>query len=233
MNENYKFIIAGAMKSGTTALIDNIRFNSSLKKINNVTSWLTEDKDLDIPKHGSFCGQAPYLMYVPSYIERFHSNFPNSKIVVCLRDPSSRAYSHYNHLKRKDRIDAESFYDLILDELKNKFDEDKESRLLRRYHIIQRGFYYGQLINLFKFYDRKDVCIVIQEKMLKNTEKEVSKVCNFLNIGRSAKRRPSTQRVSRYKKMDAEVAGMLANIYKAHNEKLFDLLGYRISEWEV
>jgi hypothetical protein len=213
--------------------MDNIRFNSSLKKINNVTSWLTEDKDLDIPKHGSFCGQAPYLMYVPSYIERFHSNFPNSKVVVCLRDPSSRAYSHYNHLLRKKAINKGVFCDLILDELKNKLNEKKESGPLRRYHIVQRGFYHNQLINLFKFYDRKDVCIVIQEKMLKNTEKEVSRVCNFLNIDRIADTKPSAQRVSGYKKMDIEAKEMLANIYKTHNEKLFNLLGFRVLEWEV
>ena len=233
MNENYKFIIAGTMKSGTTALMDNIRFNSSLKKINNVTSWLTGGKSLDIPKHGIFCGQAPYLMYVPSYIEMFYSKFPNSKIVVCLRNPSFRAYSHYNHLKRKGEIDTESFYDLLLDELQHKFDEDKEIGSLRRYHLIQRGFYYDQLINLFRFYDRKNIYIVIQEKMLKNTEKEVSKVCDFLNIKSRAKAKPFARKVSKYKKMNAEAGEMLANIYKMHNEKLFNLLGFKVLEWEV
>jgi hypothetical protein len=233
MNESYKFIIAGAMKSGTTSLMDNIRFNSNLKKINNITSWLAGGDKLKIPSNGSFCGQAPYLMYVPEYLKRLRSYFPDIKIIICLRDPSARAYSHYHHLKRKDNLKDMSFNNLISYELKNRLDEDKSNKLFRRHHLVQRGFYYDQLINLFNLYDRENVCIIVQEKMFKNTKKEVHKVFDFLNIDRPSNMSKVIKNKNKYKDMSRESKEVLGDIYKKHNEKLFDLLGYEISEWSI
>ena len=232
MNENYKFIIAGTTKGGTTALIRNICLNSDFQKINNVTkSWLVGGDSLSIPEYEHLCGQAPYLMYVPSYIRRFYNNFPNVKIIICLRSPCLRAYSHYNHLVRKKYIANKSFYDLISDEVENRFDENREDPNVRRYHLVQKGFYYDQLKELFKYYSKERVHVVIQERMLKNTEQALGEVFDFLEVNKPLDLKYLPKKVSKYKEMRAIEKGMLIEAYKEPNENLFNLLGYRISEW--
>ena len=231
MNENYKFIIAGAMRSGTTALIDNIRFNSDFKKINNITSWLVDGGSLSIPEYEHLCGQAPYLMYVPSYVRRFYDNFPNVKIIICLRNPCSRAYSHYNHLVRKKHITDKSFYDLISDEIENRIDENREDPNTRRYHLVQRGFYYNQLKELLKYYSREKIHVVIQERMLENTERVVGEVFDFLETDKPLDLKYLSKKASKYKRMKPLEKDVLSEAYRKSNEDLFNLLGYRISEW--
>ena len=101
------FIIIGAQRSGTTSLYNyliehqNIK-STSQKEIhyfdNNYDKGLTwySKKFPSIRKGIEITGEAsPYYIFHPHAVNRISKDFPNVKLIVLLRNPIERAYSHY------------------------------------------------------------------------------------------------------------------------------------------
>ncbi len=54
-----------------------------------------------IKRHKMITGEAsPYYLFFPHSAQRIYTTFPNLKIIIILRNPVDRAYSHYFHSTR-------------------------------------------------------------------------------------------------------------------------------------
>lgn len=107
---------------------------------------------------------ARYLQYAEETAPRIKQSFPNTKFVVCLRNPIERIYSHYLLKKNEGGINC-PFEDFI-----------KEGDL------IKAGFYYSQLLTFLKFFPKEQILILIYEDIEKNPLGFIQKIYKFLGV---------------------------------------------------
>lgn len=99
-----------------------------------------------------------------------------AKIIILLRNPIDRAWSHYNHLVRDGR-ETESFemgLDLEVERIKNKWEFS--------WHYKQMGLYDQQIMRYFDNFPEDQICILLFEDFIKNTPKVLTKVTDFLEL---------------------------------------------------
>src|SRR5688572_4249341 len=103
------FLIAGVQKGGTTALFDYLGDYPDivLADAKELHFFDDEAQDWSAPDYGAYnarfsdpagrpCGEAtPIYTYWPNSLERIAAYNPAMKLVVMLRDPVERAWSHW------------------------------------------------------------------------------------------------------------------------------------------
>jgi len=98
---------------------------------------------------------------------------PNAKLIFMLRDPVTRAYSHYWHLVNSGR----AIYDF-------------EATLRHTPGtILQRGYYKAQITRIMHYFPKDQLKFVIFEEFIKNTQAIVDDVCEFLGLGTTVETR--------------------------------------------
>ncbi|MHA2279760.1 MAG: sulfotransferase family protein [Promethearchaeota archaeon] len=241
------FIIVGAARSGTTSLWHNLNLHPDITMCNqNKSEFGTEinfwtqnrSKSLDWYKsqfHGELSGEKS-----PGYLIRHHvmkeifEHIPTVKIVLILRNPIDRRYSEY--LKQ---IQRRSYsYNIARADL-----------------YLKRGGYAKVLQNnVLNFFSLSNVHIIINERMRANLQEELNRLYDFLGVphfesevdifinpgNKVAKNEnPVHTRItsyqdwtSEYEPMDYSLRQRLLKFYQSRNEELFDLLGFKIPEWE-
>lgn len=88
------------------------------------------------------------------------------KIIIILRNPTKRTYSHYNHLLRTSRA-IYSFEDTIIE---------------NPHSIISRSLYKTQIENYLKYIPRERIKFIIFEDFIKNPNVALKELSKFLNI---------------------------------------------------
>jgi hypothetical protein len=148
------FVICGTQKGGTSALDTYLRghpeicmadrkevhffdneeyFSNDKPDYSKYLSWFSPNKSHKI------LGEAtPIYMYWNDSPKRIWEYNPNMKLIVILRNPIERAYSHWN-MDRSRHADNLSFWETIQKEKKRCSDALPKQQ--RRYSYIERGFY--------------------------------------------------------------------------------------------
>lgn len=116
-----------------------------------------------------------YLMcpHAPSEIKKA---FPDSKIIISLRNPIERAHSSYfsNLFRLNQKISFNEMIDMHYDEVKNK--------KFNVYNIILAGLYTKQVKNFQRYFDSNKIKIIIFEEYIKNIENTINALLNFLDV---------------------------------------------------
>jgi hypothetical protein len=138
--------------------------------------------------HHPFCDKDPSIIAEcsPSYfcldeypgdiIGRIKKHIPDVKIILSLRDPITRSYSHYNHLVRKDwnydnYYKKLTFEEAIMGEWKRSTPN----------YIITRSFYYENLLKYKEAFGDK-LFVTTQESYLNNQTEVLKNLYHFLNV---------------------------------------------------
>ena len=101
------------------------------------------------------------------------------KIIIILRNPVSRAYSHYLMSKRRGYED-ESFEKAIALESERIQKGDFERS---HFSYISRGKYYEQVKRYMDIFPKENILILrFEEDFLKNREETITKVLDFLDL---------------------------------------------------
>jgi hypothetical protein len=193
-NRIVDFIIIGAQKSGTTALSLNISKHPDIFIDNNKDPRLSEIHFFDIYwKKGiefykkkfnyskKIVGEkTPEILYLSYTFPLIQSINPYIKLIIILRNPIYRAFSGWK-LVSKYFGETRSFDDAINDEIKNKLNENKTFYTAQT-HYLQRGLYYQQIKELYKWFPKHNILILISEIVKQNMTAEYNKVYNFLNL---------------------------------------------------
>lgn len=238
------FLIIGAAKSGTTSLYNYIKdysknFVSPIKK---ELYYFTEQyhrgnfyyKSL-FPlflKENQITGEAtPDYLFYHKCAARIHVMLPNVKLIVLLRDPIERAYSHYNFIKFSSKTSAKetlSFDQAVKEEeLRCKIPGDSEYTYAYKYYSYKKkGHYYEQLKNWFQYFPREQFLIIDSHDLLIKPEEILKQTFNFIgaelkdNINFSQK----LYNKQKYPPMNEKTRKYLADYYKPTNQKLYRFL---------
>jgi hypothetical protein len=168
VKENYKFVISYP-KSGNTwmrFLLANLLCDEEIDFVN------IEDKVIDIYKRNNkeIEENKEHLNIFKSH-SYFRPKFSNNKVVYIVRDPRDVVISYYNHYKKNKRreISFNDYLDLFINSNIDVFGNWGENV----------GSWIGAKNN------SEDFLLIKYEDMLKDTFKELKKVCNFFNINAS------------------------------------------------
>lgn len=197
MKPKVDFFIVGAAKAGTTSLYSYLNQHpeiemSAIKEPDYFSNEFIEKQSLYYKKesikslnkyHSLYSGtkdlvrgeaSVSYLFYekVPKKIFKYNSR---SKVIIMLRNPSDRAYSHYLMDKRLGFV-RESFENIV-----HKKSIHKNSALFYQQYI-ELGQYAHQIKNYFDVFSKKNILIINYDDFIDNSSEVLYKVYVFLNV---------------------------------------------------
>ena len=189
------FVIAGTQKGGTTALDTYLRAHLEIcmAKIKEV-HFFDEEKyfhtnEIDYSKyHENFNIQPPHKILgeaTPIYMywydcpKRIWAYNPHMKVIVILRNPVERAYSHWNWERNRGAIDL-TFRDAIQGERERAREALPEEHRVHSY--IHRGYYSEQLRRIRHYFPKKQTLAIKNEELRTHPQETLDRVCHFLSV---------------------------------------------------
>ena len=190
---NVKIFIVGAPKAGTTSLHHYLNehpdvlmseekepdYFSNKELSDQGLYYGTSQIDNEEKYHNLFknkkneqiLGEASvsYLFY-PEVPQRIKNYNPEAKIIIMLRNPVDRAFSHYL-MDYRLGLTSESFDDIFKKKSELKF---------QQYFVL--GNYSSQIINYFNVFGKENIHIILYSDFKKNTPLELEKVFDFLSL---------------------------------------------------
>ncbi len=246
--KNPDFLIIGVMKGGTTSLFRYLSkhpqvlppFRKEIKYFDcnyfKGKAWYRSHFPLKkkFTDGSKLTGEAtPYYIFHPEAPRRIASALPQAKIIILLRNPIDRAYSHYQHMARVGR-EPLSFEDAISAEPKRLAGEVKKIRAEARYptyrHLqysyLGRGEYLTQIKKWYGLFPEENILILQSENLYQNTAETVQKAQEFLKISVwHPENAYSVFKEGSYSPMKAETREKLTAYFKPKNEALYEYLG--------
>lgn len=173
-NKDRGYFIDDEARRGS-AWVDKHQLNSSWEETHSQEDYSSFFREA---KPNLICGEksADYLFH-PESLDRIISWFPDIKLLVTLRHPIKRAYSHYWNEIGKGR-EALSFKKAITNEPKRLLNSYERNHL----SYIERGFYDKSLSYLFDIIPRKQILITTLEQMIEHPKSEMSRISHFLGV---------------------------------------------------
>jgi len=188
------FICIGAQKSGTTSLfrilksnpdiyLPNVKethFFDDVRQFEKGLSFYIETFFSDAKGYGCVGEITPSYLFFPEIASRIYSCLGSqTKIIVMLRNPADRAFSHYLMSVRKG-VENLSFSDAVAKE-NVRIKESYDSRI--RYSYVSRGQYCQQLKPFLQHFGRENIFpIIFETQFVPNPGKVIGELCDFLGV---------------------------------------------------
>ncbi len=195
------FFIVGAPKAGTTSLYHYLDehpdvFMSPLKETNyfsyettvkqnlyykekGISNWNDYLKLFENSSDKKAIGEASvsYLFY-PEVAQLIKAKFPGSKIIIMLRNPVDRAFSHYQMDYKLGYVNS-SLEKIIFNENRNAIEN------LFYQQFILLGMYFEQVKRYLDVFGAEKVLIIFFDDFKNDTGKEIKRLYHFLGIDES------------------------------------------------
>lgn len=182
---------------------------------------------------------SPDYLFHPHAPRRAAALLPSARLVVLLRNPVDRAYSHYWH--QRSRGHEELSFEQALDreperlrgELEKVLGDERYVSYERHHHsYVARGMYRDQLLAWMELFPRERFLIERSEDFFADPGAVLGRVADFVGLRGGS---PSTfPRFNAFtpEPMDPSTRGELVELFRPHNERLYEFLD-RDFGWEV
>lgn len=269
------FLLIGAPRCGTTWIDENLRshpevFMPQKKELHFFDRHY--DQGIEYYEQYFSAGQAAKAVgeATPDYLHGFYTthgqevpeliarHLPEVRLIVSLRNPVDRAFSHYMNLKAKyDHNAGLSF-------------EEKLRKVRGEAEILKEGFYVDHLRRYYALFPKENILVLLYDELESNPREFLRKIYRFLDVdaGFEAASRDArinmavgkkhlarfrslwyfsralsrmnahglSERVRRLNAvsqptMASETRRMLLETYREKNEELQALIGQDVSHW--
>lgn len=230
-------IICGVQKGSTTAALKNLSKHSDINAYPEEIHFfdIEWNKGIDFyKKHFDYSKKitmekTPDLIYLNHTFPLIQSINPFVKLIILLRNPIDRAYSHWNMNKMNKWINL-SFEEAIQEEIDYRLKENK-TFYVAAYHYLQRGLYYRQIKKLLKYFPMQNIIIIISEHLKENMKDDYNKIYKFLGLPENNNIEYTFERVGSYTdKIKEETYNKLKKLFMKDVRRLEGLLGYK-TKW--
>lgn len=246
------FLIIGAPRSGTSALYDYLIQHEQIQKVaykelhffskyyhrgvywyrsffptKNLLSKLSMDKK-------TITGEAtPTYLHYPHAAKRIHDLIPNVKLIILLRNPIDRAYSHHQYrllrsteetlsfeesFEREQKLKSTDLEKMFLD--KNFYDENFYNQ-----NYFSLGIYWEQIERWFKFFQKTQILIIDSEKFFSETKNTMNKIYDFLELPQqSLSKYEKIHSSGSTEKINSNTRKNLSTFFDSHNKKLYEII---------
>jgi hypothetical protein len=168
---------------------------------------------------------ADYVYYPPA-IERIAQYNPAMKLIISLRNPTSRAFSHWNMRRAKGRETLD-----FVDAIKRDLEMSGSSGPRGNAHI-DRGLYSSQIERVLRFFPREQVLFIKYEDFSANNLATVDSIFDFLGVRRLRILKNKQQNIGPYqRKMTAEERQYVSSLFADDTYKVERLLGWNCADW--
>lgn len=254
LNSKVNFVVAGAQKSGTSALNDLLKVHPHLCFTNKrkrrelhffdddrlFNGWINSNHKYHMhfspdPSHKLIGDVTPAYMYYPNAVERMFKYNPQFKIIVILRNPIERAFSHWNMQTERKR-ESRPFLEAIKSELltPHKTFPHRSKRFSFENRYLARGLYTEQITRLHFFFPKEQISILKNEDLRLNPRDTLREICSFLSIDPSPYNEIQQEKdtFSKYTtKMSKEEWDFLRNYYTNEIPRLSEYTNLNFNSW--
>lgn len=199
------FVIIGAMKSGTSTIATMLDSHPDAYLVPNKEVYFFDRDDFYArgvdwyrERFEGASGQravgeaSPSYLFFPKAVERMAAVIPDAKLVAILREPVSRAYSHYGHERFYAR-ESRTFAQAIDDELSGRPDPGGP------FWYVDRGRYLPQLQRVVDRFPRSQLLVLLMDDLNRDPAGTGREVFRFLEIDDTIEPSPERQRVNPYR----------------------------------
>jgi hypothetical protein len=251
------FVIIGAKRGGTTSLYNYLLEHPSIQQLfpgrqhikgvhyydsnyGRGLHWYRSHFPLEVGDrhvarpglHHAIAGEAsPYYLFHPLAAERLARDFPSIRIIVNLRDPVERAYSHYKEqtfhcretLSFEAALDAED--ERLRGEAERIVAEPGYLSVAHEHHsYLAQSRYLDTLPRWFSLFPREQFHITASEDFYADHDHHVNEIWRFLGL---APRKPLRRTIHNHQSapdIRPETRDRLQNAVADHNRGLEELL---------
>ena len=251
------FLIAGTKRGGTTSLWNNLlRHPQVIGMYPQIRGRKSSDFFFAADQHSlswyrshfpsalhrrarsrragdAVSGEAsPYYMYGPHCPQLIRAAAPDTKIIILLRDPVARAYSHYQERRQQgvEDLDFEAALAaeegrLAPDDARWATDPSYYSEAHDFFSYRSRGVYLPQVQRVLQAFPREQVLIMRSEDFTENYQAAFDEVSGFLGLDRHDLGLAEHHNRIPRSPMSERTRADLAAYYRPHNEALEEFLG--------
>src|SRR6266700_1010126 len=201
-------------------------------------SLIQGDMGETIGRQGVITGEAsPYYLFHPHAPARAALVVPKTKLIVLLRNPVDRAYSHY-YLAVKKGVETLSFEEALAQEETRTRDEGQRlaadphyfSYNHKHYTYLARGMYADQLQRWMNSFPQEQFFILKSEDFYATPDRKLKEIFQFLGLPDVApvqqqEYKPFSSSTYSQGKMEPEMRKRLLTYFEPYNERLYTLLG--------
>lgn len=171
---------------------------------------------------------SPRYIFNGKAAARAHKLLPDAKIIVALRDPVSRAFSHYHHALRRGHV-KQPFDQFVLPLLQLDPETAKEGKIES---MLARGRYAEQIERWFLHYPREQFIFINLPDLVNQTQVVMDELFGFLGLPPHVLTDIEPKNPGGYSDwMDESTESALRNYFAPHNARLESLLGRKMG-WE-
>ena len=251
--DRVSFVVAGAQKAGTSTLDAYLREHAELcLPSRNSLREPSKQKELhffdneqffavDPVNYASYhahfdphppqrlLGEAtPSYMYRPAAVERMARYNPAIKVIIVLRNPVTRAFSHWN-MVRQASFEPLSFSEALRAEPERV---RKRPKLGKRYAYVERGLYTQQLKRVWGHFPVEQTLVFKSEELFAEPSEILRRVAAFLDIDPFPPVAPITIHAREYDTTMSEAEKRyLIGVFEQEIRELERLLGWDCSAW--
>ena len=193
------FLIVGSPKCGTTSLADWLRAHPQVyvpplkeqqffnieERWSRGVDWYADQFAAAGDATAVGEGTPLYMLWEPT-LERIARVLPDARLIACLREPASRAYSQWHDWRYRQAREGRSFARAMADELAaydpagedaEHFDFDRPGA-----HYLRHGHYLPQLEQVCRHFPRERLHVVLLEDLHREPHETFAQVCRFLGV---------------------------------------------------
>lgn len=258
------FLIVGAKRAGTTSLWNSVVRHPNVLPMFPArmrikgTAFFTTNHGRGLPWYRSHfplrahravrarvhgdrpvAGEAtPYYLFHPLAPGRAARVVPEARIVVILRDPVDRAYSHYRERVRHGAEPLSFEAALDAEEERLRGEEDRIRRddgyvSFAHEHLsyVEQGRYAGMIERWLESYPRERCLFLLNEDLDGDPSGQLRRLVEFLGL--PVRVPPALDRYNYHpgEPMDRSTRGRLVETFAEDNRRLGALLGMDLSAW--
>ena len=236
-------VILGAMKCGTSSLhnylvqqpgvIEPLRKEVHYFDVNfdRGESWYRANFGR-LGEPGLNIDSSPYYLFHPAVPRRMRALLPDVKLIVLLRDPVRRAYSHYWHERDKGREELQFDAAIAaeagrLGDAHQRLADGTLERSFAHQHFsyVARGRYAEQLETWFSVYPRDQFLVLRFEDLAREPLAALNTTLGFLGLPPATTVDLEARNARRYPPMADATAAQLRDYFEPFNRRLEALLG--------
>lgn len=239
------FVVAGMQKCGTTTLhrllaqhpevhmapIKGTHFFDTESHFAGNTVDLSAYHACFSPGPGQrVIGEAtPIYSFWEPALGRIRAYNPEMKVILVLRNPIDRAYSHWNFMRHR-RWERLEFEEALAAE------EERARACLplqdRRHSYVARGFYTRQLARVSACFPPEQQLVLRMESVLDPGSDAMDRIWRFLGVGRPAQLVPVHANSREYAApMQAATRQRLRRLFADEIHALERMLGWDLADW--
>jgi hypothetical protein len=174
---------------------------------------------------------SPYYLFHPLVPQRVAEHLPGVKLIVLLRDPVVRAYSHFQHetargfetLPFEEAIEAEPRR--LAGEAERMLREPHYHSFAHQHHsYLARGMYADQLARWRSLFPDEQLLVVSSERFFAEPDRTFRRVLDFLELPAFTPAAYEQHNAYDYRKMGESVHRRLVEHYREPNRRLYQTL---------